>query len=210
MPYMHLRGLVIEGMSHSGKTSLLNALKILHANKYERSLIVLAEHYSQILQNKDGTFFRPTRGDHLKLLESKLAFLSELGSWGDYLGPARMQSRGIFFVFERFHLNHLHYYRNSDISKIEANLLNCNAKTVLLTISDNEVESRLRTRDTNSTDEEIREQADQYVLDQNRFIELTKSTGVPTLIINTDEMAWERYAEMTLGYCGYQRESESL
>jgi hypothetical protein len=165
MPYMHLHGLVIEGMSHSGKTSLLNALKIRHGDNHERSLIVLAEHYSQILQNKDGKFYRPTQSDHLKLLESKLAFLSELRKWGDFLGPARMQSRGVFYIFERFHLNHLQYYRDSDITEIEASLIDCNAKTVLLTISDDRVESRLRTRDKHSTDEMVWERYSEIALE---------------------------------------------
>ncbi len=136
MKHQHLQGLVIEGISCSGKTSLLKALKILHGDKYERSLIVLGEHYSQVLHKKNETLIRSERVEHLQMLKSRINILSELGNWGDFLGPASMQSRGLFYIFERFHLNHQLAFEESDIAEIENDLSRSNAKTILLTLSE--------------------------------------------------------------------------
>lgn len=48
-----IRGIILEGVSCSGKTSLLHALNRVHAENpdNERSVLVLGEHYSQALQN---------------------------------------------------------------------------------------------------------------------------------------------------------------
>lgn len=46
-----IRGIILEGQSCSGKTSIFNAIKQFHAleNDAERNVIYLAEHYSQSL-----------------------------------------------------------------------------------------------------------------------------------------------------------------
>ena len=48
----HIRGVVIEGLSNAGKTSVLRAIKREQAkdDKSERSVVILGEHYSQALQ----------------------------------------------------------------------------------------------------------------------------------------------------------------
>jgi hypothetical protein len=53
---MNIRGVILEGHSNAGKTSLLRALKRYQANDdgAESSVVVLGEHYSQVLQNGRG------------------------------------------------------------------------------------------------------------------------------------------------------------
>lgn len=48
-----MRGIILEGYSHAGKTSVLKSLKLIQAQDElaERSVIVLSEHYSQVLHN---------------------------------------------------------------------------------------------------------------------------------------------------------------
>jgi len=189
-------------MSHSGKTSLLNAIKILHADKYERSLIVLGEHYSQVLHKQNGSLIRSNRIEHLEVLKSRIKILSELGDWGNNLGPASLQSRGIFYIFERFHLNHLHAFKESDISEIESKLSECNAKTVLLTISSSCIEERLSSREKYLDKGDLHRKILEYELEQDKFIRIAKESLLPTLIIKTDNKNWKEYAREALDFCG--------
>ena len=205
MKYQHLRGLIIEGMSHSGKTSLLNAIKVLHGDKYERSLIVLGEHYSQVLHKQNGKLVRSNRIEHLEALKSRVKILSDLGNWGNDLGPASMQSRGIFYIFERFHLNHLHAFEESDISDIENELSKCNARTVLLTISPSYIEQRLLSREKYLEKDELHRKILEYEKGQDKFIEIAKESSLQTLIINTDNKNWTEYARDVLEFCGINK-----
>ncbi|MGM0879017.1 MAG: hypothetical protein ACQEWV_31315 [Bacillota bacterium] len=53
-----INGIIIEGLSTAGKTSLLSALKKVHSQtpNVQRTIISISEHYSQILhQDHDQT-----------------------------------------------------------------------------------------------------------------------------------------------------------
>lgn len=51
----NFRGIILEGYSNAGKTSVLKSLKQLQANDdAERSVIVLSERYSQVLHKVSG------------------------------------------------------------------------------------------------------------------------------------------------------------
>jgi len=53
-----IRGIILEGQSCSGKTSIFNAIKRYHLleDDGERNVIYLAEHYSQTLNCVNGKF----------------------------------------------------------------------------------------------------------------------------------------------------------
>lgn len=50
---MNIRGVILEGYSNAGKTSLLKAIKQSQAldESTELNVVILGEHYSQILNN---------------------------------------------------------------------------------------------------------------------------------------------------------------
>ncbi|MFD1176620.1 hypothetical protein ACFQ3W_09950 [Paenibacillus puldeungensis] len=77
---MHIRGIILEGYSNSGKTSLLTNIKMMMAKdeNAERSLIVLGEHYTQILNNVNGDFQSLNRSDHMKLLQERVEMLKKI------------------------------------------------------------------------------------------------------------------------------------
>ena len=162
----HIRGVILEGFSHAGKTSVLKALKQLHAQdeSSERSIIVLNEHYSQVLNNVQGDFQRLNRDEHLQLLKERVNMLRQLNEWAAYLGSdASRASRGVFFILERFHLNHRVAFPTElshEIESLENELFNLGAKCVLLTVSSDNVEQRMQSRTPhewiNKTVEEIR------------------------------------------------------
>src|SRR5690606_18033471 len=105
---LNFRGVILEGCSNAGKTSLLRALKRLQAGdeQAESSVVVLGEHYSQVLQNVRGQLVRLSREQHLELLSDRVDMLKKLNDWANHLGPWRRKSRGLFFILERFHLSH--------------------------------------------------------------------------------------------------------
>ncbi|GLX71138.1 DUF4515 domain-containing protein [Paenibacillus glycanilyticus] len=204
----HIRGVILEGFSHAGKTSVLKALKQLHAQdeSSERSIIVLSEHYSQVLNNVQGDLQRLNRDEHLQLLKERVHMLRKLNEWAAYLGPdASRASRGIFFVLERFHLNHRVAFPNGllhEIESLENDLLSLGATCVLLTVSSDIVEQRMQSRTphewTNKTEEEIRNSANEFIQTQAELRKHASLSILPTIEINTDKKEWFTYANKVL------------
>lgn len=204
----HIRGVILEGFSHAGKTSVLNALKKLHAQdeSSERSIIVLSEHYSQVLHNVKGDFQRLNRNEHLKLLQERVNMLRQLNEWAAYLGPdASRASRGVFFILERFHLNHRVAFPTDfshEIESLENELFNLGAKCILLTVSSDNVEQRMQNRTPhewkNKTLEEIRNSADHFIQTQTQLRKQSSLSILPTIEINTDKKEWTTYANQVM------------
>lgn len=207
----HMRGIILEGYSHAGKTSVLKALKLLQAQDKtsERSIIVLSEHYSQVLNNVHGQLKCLNRDEHLRVLRDRVNMLKQLNEWATYLGPdASQASRGIFFILERFHLNHRVAFpldSKYEIEKIESELLLLGAKCALLTVSPEIIEQRMQSRTPhewkNKTKEEIRKSADEFMLTQTELRKQSSLSLVPTLEINTDNKDWIAYASELMDLC---------
>ncbi|TDQ42033.1 hypothetical protein [Aureibacillus halotolerans] len=204
----HIRGIILEGYSHAGKTSVLKALKLLQAQdeSSERSIVVLSEHYSQVLNNVHGEFNCLNRDEHLHVLKDRVTMLKQLNEWATYLGPdASKASRGIFFILERFHLNHRVAYplvASSEIEKIENELLLLGAQCVLLTVSSENIEQRMQSRTPhewkNKTREEIRKSVDEFTRTQSELHKQSSLSILPTIEINTDNKDWAAYANQLL------------
>jgi hypothetical protein len=77
---MHIRGVILEGYSNAGKTSLLRAIKQYQSQdeSAERNIVILGEHYSQILNNNHGEYVSLTRKEHIKLLRERVEMLKKL------------------------------------------------------------------------------------------------------------------------------------
>jgi thymidylate kinase len=201
----HIRGIILEGYSHAGKTSVLKALKLLHAQdeSSERSIIVLSEHYSQLLNNVHGEFKCLSRDEHLHVLKERVDMLKQLNGWATYLGPdASRGSRGIFFILERFHLNHRAAFPADslyEIENIEKELLLLGAKCVLLTVSPENIEQRMQNRTPhewkNKTKNEIKKSADEFLHTQSELRKQSSLSILPTIEVNTDNKDWAAYAK---------------
>lgn len=172
---MNIRGVILEGYSNAGKTSLLKAIKQSQAldESAELSVVILGEHYSQILNNVQGKFVR--------------------------------LSRGLFFILERFHLNHRVAFSDSDdaeITSIEHDLIKFGAKCLLLTISDDIVEERIKSRNPevwiNKSREEIDLACKELIDTQNSLRIQASKSKVPTIEINTDDKEWDKYAGLIM------------
>lgn len=200
---MNIRGVILEGYSNAGKTSLLKAIKQSQAldESAELSVVILGEHYSQILNNVQGEFVRLSRAQHLELLRNRVGMLKILNDWAAYLGPGKRKSRGLFFILDRFRLNHRVAFSDSDdaeITSIEHDLIKLGAKCVLLTVSDDIVEERIQSRNPevwiNKSREEIDLACKELIDTQNSLRIQASKSMVPTIEINTDNKEWDKYA----------------
>jgi len=192
-----IRGIILEGNSCSGKTSVYNAIRKGHIEEAdtERNMICLSEHYSQNLNLVHGELKKMNRTDNCKVLWDRISMLEKLGDYANSMGEASRRSRGLFFLFERFHLNYAGCFDvmdTDDYQELEIHLCNLNVQTVLCTISKDKVVERFWHRDKKIYS---CEQVQEYMDSQNRMIDNAKKSKVPTLILNTDDLLYDKYAK---------------
>jgi excinuclease UvrABC helicase subunit UvrB len=198
-----IRGVILEGQSCSGKTSIFSALKCCHPleDDAERNVIYLAEHYSQTLNWVNGELRNLSREENLRVLSDRISMLEQLNRYANSMGEHSRPSRGLFFVFERFHLNYAFSHNDTtsvEYAELEQRLLGLNAQVVLCSINPDNVESRLVHRATYTNEVVTQEGITKYVENQKRFIDIANKSTVPTMIINTDDLDWDGYARMIL------------
>ncbi|WP_413376113.1 hypothetical protein [Alkalihalobacillus sp. 1P02AB] len=197
------RGIILEGYSNAGKTSVLKSLKQLQAcDDVERSVIVLSEHYSQILYKVNGELKWLSREEHLQLLKERVMMLRKLNNWAREIGQSSERSKGLFFILERFHLNHRVAFSHSisdEIKQLEAELFEMGARCTLLTISPNNLEQRISSRNPNEwigkTEKEMKKACDLLLSQQQEYRNQAENSIIPTIEINTDHKDWESYAK---------------
>ncbi|MBU2865129.1 AAA family ATPase [Reinekea forsetii] len=197
---------MLEGVSCSGKTSVLKSLKseLSKGSENERSIVALGEHYTQILQNFNGEAVRYSREEHLKILGERLSMLERLNDFSNSLGPHSRRARGLFFILERFHLNHIHAFEDHlspEFLSIEKRLKMLEAKTVVLSISDSEVKSRLARRHNefeSSSEPEFQSLIGEHVTERDKLFEMAALSSCSYTKINTDSMDWDEIAQAIL------------
>ena len=198
-----IRGIVIEGLSCSGKTSLFNALKMQHSlqDNNERNTIFLSENYSQNLNLINGHYAALSCSENLHVLQDRLTMLESLNNYANSMGIHSRRARGLFYMFERFHLNNALCFDCMEMPEYidtERRLLELSALNVLCYVSDSKIEERLRHR-ASFTDDIVTEKAiSEYKHKQAHLIEISKTSLVPTLLLNTDTMDWSSLAAIVL------------
>lgn len=198
-----IRGIILEGQSCSGKTSIFNAIKLCHLSEAdaERNVIYLAEHYSQTLNCVNGEMQKLNQEENLRVLSDRISMLEQLNNYANSMGEHSRRSRGLFFVFERFHLNYAHSFydiTSAEYVKLEQRLFSLNAQVVLCTISPENTSQRLMHRATYTNEVVTQEYITKYIENQQRLVDFANKSNVPTMIINTDDLNWDGYARMIL------------
>jgi hypothetical protein len=202
-----VRGVIIEGLSTSGKTSVFSALKRLQSQtpNIERTMIAVSEHYSQVLHGDHGVLRSLEQQEHIRLLQRHIDYLEQLYSWIDSLGHTK-PANGVFYILERFHLNHRKAFgASSEIQSLEERLLKLNAHCVLLTLSPEVVESRFiesRGQDWKSyvmrDGYSVAAACERFLSDQDELRQCAKHSLIPTREIRTDDADWDSYAQQIM------------
>ena len=128
--------------------------------------------------------------------------LKKLNNWAREIGQSSQRSKGLFFILERFHLNHRVAFSHSishEIKQLEAELFGMGARCTLLTISPNNIEQRISSRNPNEwvgkTEKEMKMACDLLLEQQQEYRSQAENSIIPTIEINTDNKDWESYAK---------------
>ena len=192
-----IRGAVLEGCSGVGKTSLLKAVKRRQAQLGpERSVVVLSEHFSQALQKTRGGYEELSLAEHRQLLAERLGALESLQAWAARAGDASRDTCGVFFLLERFHLNHrTSFPEDAEWSAaLESRLGALGAVCFLLTASPAVARERLVARRGALRQSEIPSFADR----QRLLLRASQASRLRTVVLATDDGDWERCAAAVL------------
>ena len=204
----YVRGIMLEGLSGVGKTSTLLALKQLQASdeNNERSVIVLGEHYCQILSEDNGSFKLMNRDEHIKILKSRLSMIEKLNQYACSLGNASRRSRGLFVILERFYLNHVVHFDDGEsveMVEISERINRLGIKEVLLISSDEKHLDKHNNEPHDDLQGLSREQVQQHndwKTTLRKFVIEATHSRIPVLTINTDGLDWNEYAKRILSF----------
>ena len=198
------RGIMLEGISCAGKTSTIYEIKKLFATdtNLERNIIMLGEHYTQVLNSIDGELRYHARNEHVEMLVERVNMIEGLHKWACKLGSYNRRSRGLYTVFERGLLNHLAYYKDYDdpvIIDIVRKFALLGIEAVVLIMSDSKFleRSKLRCKQMNESKPERyhTEYAEQAKIQQDAILTAASKSNLNYKIICTDRMEWTKYAK---------------
>ena len=202
-----IRGVILEGLSTAGKSSVFSAIRNIHSRitNAERTMVAISEHYTQVLHSYRGELRSMSKDEHIQLLNGHVQYLEQQSDWIDSLGHSK-RTNGIFFIFERFHLNHRAAFENdSEIERMEERLLRLNPRCVLLTLTPHAVESRyIESRGdawrsyVMKDHASIADACENFLASQEKMRACARKSRIPTIEMNTDDADWEAYASAIL------------
>ena len=198
------RGIMLEGVSCAGKTSTMYAIKRLFASdlSLERNIVMLGEHYTQVLNSINGELKNHDQREHLEMLFCRVRMVEQLYEWACSLGDFRRTSRGLFTVFERGLVNHVAHYQDfcsPEIIELGERFAKLEIEAILLVVSDELMERRIKLREEEmkvpNTESHRRELTEQFKKQQDNLLTAIKKVNMPSRIICTDSMDWDGYAK---------------
>ncbi len=199
------RGIMLEGISCSGKTSTMYALKRLFSSdlNLERNIIMLGEHYTQVLNSVNGVLKHHEQNKHIDMLFERVAMIEQLHEWGCSLGDFRRTSRGLYTVLERGLINHIAYYKDFDdkrIIELSERFSSVGMEVILLIVSDENIKIRIQMREhqmnISDTESNRNNLTEQLKIQQDDMLTAIQKTKIPSRIIYTDSMNWDEYAKI--------------
>ncbi|MGA2297528.1 MAG: hypothetical protein ABSG15_08285 [FCB group bacterium] len=143
-------GLILEGISGSGKTAVLNSIlkNDKYLNKSFSSNIVLNEYHTQRIFDNKFNNNTLQKEEILKVLNEYTNLIENISSRLQDMNwcVQDMTEQNLCFIFERFIFSHLNIYpflKWDDVKDIDAILSKSGSKLCVLTLDENSIEERL-------------------------------------------------------------------
>lgn len=212
----NVSGLIIEGISGTGKTSVLKSL-LKHREFLDKpfiSSVVFSEHQTQrVLEYKEKTKgLKPA--DNIGLLtgivETLELFNNRLGQT-DFLKRKRGNHK-LVYLLERFHLTHIYHYDHMGwemVKGIDKRLNKLNAKMCVLKVKNEIIEDRIITnrkkgwvdylKRYGKTKEEI---VKYYIERQEEVLVMSELSSLPTIVIDTTNSKVEDVVNKIIKFWG--------
>jgi adenylate kinase family enzyme len=203
------KGLIIEGIPGTGKTSLLEKLRQDNIGQKLKcsSEFIFSEEITQRVLEKQFNDGKLDKTNNIKLLED---IISPLENYQLKLLNRGWSHLQFYYILERFHLTHVSYYSYlgwEDVEDIDNRLYNLGSKVCLLTMKDKVFSDRLINRRGEpwrkylsrygKTEKEI---IKHYINQQKDLIELTRKTKLPLLMIDTTYMSLEEIYKKIINF----------
>ncbi len=210
----NVSGLLLEGISGSGKTAVLS--EVLGSERFLRrpfmSSLVLTEHQTQRVLERKEREEGLSIADNVNLLNQHLTFIEQVKERLEkmkWCNPASKAMR-MPFILERFHLTHAYHYQHlkwEDIEDCDRRLVGLNCRLCLLTIDESAIESRIYNgRDSSwlnyisrfgSTRKEV---VDHFIKQQNQLLNLADKSQLEKLIIDTSEKSAQETGQKVVDF----------
>jgi thymidylate kinase len=209
-----ISGLILEGISGTGKTALLQSIcknpNLLF--KDSLSCLILTEHHTQrIFENlhKCGTL---TKSLHLVLLNEILDFILMRKKYLDSMDwcDKSMTQQNLNVILERFHLSHVNIYPHlewNDVQEIDDKFAELNFTLCLLTIDSDSIAERLIEQRRNiptwmtyisNLGKSEKEIVNYFVNMQNELLELYEKSKMKKVLIDCSAETIEDTIKMFL------------
>ncbi len=209
------QGLILEGISGTGKTSVFEALATHRSMQLvpAKSRLLLSEHHTQRILELEEQKGLLTPQHHLELMNQLVTFVEILSNRTSHRGwySDRVQEQDLFYLFERFHLTHVFRFAHmnwSQVANIDHRLSTLGAVICLLTVNAENLEKRLFSRkhecwlnylkQYGNTPAEI---VDTLMRRQQLALELAKRSSLPTLVIDTSDNSIDQVTELIAHEC---------
>lgn len=209
------QGLILEGISGTGKTSVFEALTTHNKMKLipAKSRLLLSEHHTQRILEIEEQKGVLTPQHHLALMDQLVTFVEILHhrtchrEWNS----DHVQEHDLFYLFERFHLTHVFRFSHMNwslVAPIDDRLNALGAKLCMLTVNAESLETRLFSRKHECWLNYLKqygnspvEVVETLMLRQQLALNLTEQSSLPTLVVDTSDNSIEQVTEQLAAEC---------
>jgi thymidylate kinase len=212
----NISGLILEGVSGSGKSALLREL--IRSERFVQrsfhSTIVLSEHQTQRVLERKERERGLTPADNLALLNQHVAYLESLRDGLEQMQwcQANLTDMRIPYLLERFHFTHVYHYPYltwQEVESIDQRLARLNCKVCVFTADAPTLEQRIITDRTGPFRDYIKrfgatngEIVQHYLDQQERLLALCRQSNLETRVVDTSSDEISQTVAQALDFWG--------